>query len=53
MRLIIRFTNGEPDIWEPTEYDDYFYDGDFFVVKKNNNYVGIYPTRFIKAITIR
>ena len=40
--LVIVLKNGRKVVWTPIEYDDYSYDGEAFIVKKNGEWVGIY-----------
>lgn len=48
----IMFRSGEYEEWSESQYTDYRYLGDVFVVMKNDQWVGIYNMQDIRAITV-
>lgn len=48
----IVFKNGDIKVYDVTEYTDYKYLGDVFVVIKKNQWIGIYSMSEIKSIEI-
>jgi hypothetical protein len=38
--------------WEKDEWDDYNYDGKFFIVMKNKTWVGFYNLDCVKSIIV-
>lgn len=39
--------------WEKGEWDDYFYDGKFFVIKKKDVWVGFYNIDEVRTIVVQ
>lgn len=49
----IYLLNGEKDEWADSEYDDYQITGNFFVVMRKYDWVGIYPLDNIYKIIVK
>ena len=49
----IAMKNSKQVVWEKGEWDDYLYDGKFFIVKKNNVWVGFYNLDKVVSIIVQ
>lgn len=49
----IALNNSKQVKWEKDEWDDYIYDGKFFIVKKNDAWVGFYNLNNVISIIIK
>lgn len=49
----IDMKNSKQVVWEKDEWDDYLYDEKFFVIKKNNKWVGFYNLDEVVFITMK
>lgn len=45
--------NGGQVVWKKDDWDDYIYDGKFFIIQKNNFCVGFYNLDEIISIIVR
>ena len=50
--ITIVFKNGEVCHYTPTEYTDYNYDGKYFIVIKDKQWVGLYNLDEIRYVEI-
>ena len=41
------------DVWAESEYTDYMFHDDLFVVKRGTDWVGIYPIRNVYKIVVK
>lgn len=48
----IVMSNSETVTWTKEEWDDYQYDGKFFIIKKNGAWIGFYNLDYVISITI-
>lgn len=48
----IAMENSKQVVWQKGEWDDYLYDGKFFIVKKNNVWVGFYNLNKVISIIV-
>ena len=51
--LIIKMADGNTVRWNPSEYTEYDFHGRFFVVIKNDQWIGMYATDQIVAVECR
>lgn len=51
IKLVLR--NSEEVKWTNDQYDDYVYDGRFFILKNKNMIVGMYNLEFVISIIIK
>lgn len=51
--ITINFRNGEIHKWKPDGYTDYEYRDDMFIVKYENQWVGIYNWRDIVSVEVQ
>lgn len=49
----IAMKNSKQVVWEKDEWDDYIYDGKFFIIKKNNVLVGFYNLDKVISIIVQ
>ena len=49
----IAMKNSKQVVWEKDEWDDYLYDRKFFIVKKNNAWVGFYNLDEVISIIVQ
>jgi len=49
-RLVIQFKDGREDTWKSKGYTDYYYDGKFFIIIRNKQWVGMYNLDTIEKI---
>lgn len=49
-RLVIQFKDGREDTWKSEGYTDYYYDGKFFIIIRNKQWVGMYNLDTIEKI---
>lgn len=49
----IAMKNSRQVVWEKGEWDDYLYDGKFFIVKKDNVLVGFYNLDKVVSIVVQ
>lgn len=45
--------NSRQVVWKKDEWDDYLYDGKFFIIKKNNTWVGFYNIDKVVSIIVQ
>lgn len=50
--ITITMKNDNYATWEKSEWDDYNYDGKFFIITKNKVWVGFYNLDCVKSIII-
>ena len=54
MELIkIVMANSEEVKWTKEEWDDYVYDGKFFIIKRNSQWVGMYNLDYVISIIVK
>lgn len=54
MNLIkIVMTNSEEIKWTGDSWDDYLYDGKFFIIKKDGAWVGMYNLDYVISIIVK
>ena len=54
MELIkIVMTNSEEVEWTKDKWDDYLYDGKYFIIKKDGAWVGMYNLDYIISIIVK
>lgn len=51
-KLVISFMDGKPRTFDKDEWDDYCYDGDFVIVKKNGAWVAMYAAKNILSVEL-
>jgi len=51
--IIIAMKNSTQVVWEKAEWDDYLYDGKYFIIKKNGVWVGFYNLDKVVSIVVR
>lgn len=51
IKIVLR--NSQEVKWEKGEYTDYLYDGKFFIIIKDNQWVGMYNTEFIISVIVK
>ena len=51
-KIKIYFRNGGMDHWKKKQWNDYKYDGKYFIVMKNGAWVGFYNLDDVMAIII-
>ena len=49
----IVMTNSDTVKWCKDEFDDYTYDGKFFIIKRNGEWVGFYNLEYVISIIIK
>lgn len=49
----IILSNSKNVIWKEHEYDDYLYDGKFFVIIKDNKWIGFYNLDKVVSISVQ
>lgn len=49
----IAMKNSKQVVWKKDEWDDYMYDGKFFIIKKNNTWVGFYNLDKVVSIIVQ
>lgn len=49
----IIMTNSQTVIWNENEFDDYMYDGKFFIVLKNKKWIGFYNLDHIISVIVK
>lgn len=52
-KLIIQFKDGHIDTWRDKTYTDYYYDGKFFIIIRNKQWVGMYNLDTIEKIVYK
>ena len=45
-------SNSEEVVWKSGEYDNYIYDGKFFIIKKGHQWVGMYNLDYVISIIV-
>ena len=50
--ITIVFKNGETCHYSPSEYTDYQYDGKFFIVINESQWIGMYNLKEIEAVPV-
>ena len=53
MLIKIVMTNGTEVKWLSEQWDDYKYDGKFFIIMKNGSWVGFYNLDFVISIIVK
>lgn len=54
MNLIkIVMINSEEIKWTSNDWDDYMYDGKYFIIKKNGVWVGMYNLDYVISIIVK
>lgn len=54
MELIkIVMSNSEEVKWTKEEWDDYVYDGKYFIIKRNGQWVGMYNLDYVISIIVK
>ncbi|MDU2692783.1 MAG: hypothetical protein E7C39_01490 [Intestinibacter bartlettii] len=48
----IVMSNSEEVVWKSDEYDNYIYDGKFFIIKKGHQWVGMYNLDYVISIIV-
>ncbi len=51
--ITIALTNNVEVKWEKGEWDDYHYDGKYFIIKKDGAWVGMYNLDYIIGIVVK
>lgn len=51
--IVIVFKNGQEVVWQQNEWDDYAYDGTAFIIKRGNDWVGIYNFDSIISVVVK
>lgn len=46
-------TNSEEVKWTEEQWDDYQYDGKYFIIKKNGAWVGFYNLDYVISIIVK
>ena len=49
----ITMTNSQEVTWDKTEYDNYMYDGKFFIIAKNGEWIGFYNLDAVISIVVK
>lgn len=52
-KIIITMKNSTEAIWDKNEWDDYHYDGNCFVIKKDGSWVGIYNMDCVICVVVK
>lgn len=52
--ITIKFKNGQSNVvtWSEDSYDDYMYDGKYFIIMKRTQWVGFYNLDSLDYITV-
>lgn len=50
--IIITMANSQEIKWQKEEYDNYIYDGKFFIIAKNGEWIGFYNLNTVISIVI-
>lgn len=50
--IIITMTNSQKIKWQKEKYDNYIYDGQFFIIVKNGEWIGFYNLDAVTSIVI-
>ena len=53
MFIKIVMSNGTEIKWVSEQWDDYEYDGEFFIIKKNGSWIGFYNLDFVISIIVK
>lgn len=48
----IKIRNKDIVFWNKTSYDDYMYDGSYFIIMKNGQWIGFYNLDCIEYIVV-
>ena len=51
--IVIVFKNGQEVVWQQNEWNDYAYDGTAFIIKRDNDWVGIYNFDSIISVVVQ
>ena len=51
--ITITLTNMEVAEWPACEYDDYKYDGKYFLILRNNRWIGFYNLEHVISIVVK
>lgn len=51
--IIITMANSQKVKWQKEEYDNYIYDGKFFIIVKNGEWIGFYNLDTVISIVIK
>lgn len=49
----ITMINSEEVEWSSTKWDDYLYDGKYFIIKKDGVWVGMYNLDYVISIVVK
>ena len=49
----IVMSNSDVVKWEAKEYTDYKYDGKYFIIIRNGEYVGLYNLNYIVSVIVK
>lgn len=52
-KLVITFFDGKPVTYCKGEWDDYYYDGNFIIVKNEGSWVGMYAARNVLGVELK
>lgn len=51
--IIITMNNSQEVKWQKEEYDNYRYDGKFFIIMKNGEWIGFYNLDAVISIIVK
>ena len=51
--LKIIMNNSQEVKWQKEEYDNYMYDGKFFIIIKNGEWIGFYTLNAVVSIVVK
>lgn len=51
--LKITMNNSQEVKWQKEEYDNYMYDGKFFIIIKNGEWIGFYNLNAVVSIVVK
>ncbi len=51
--LKIIMNNSQEVKWQKEEYDNYMYDGKFFIIIKNDEWIGFYNLNAVVSIVVK
>lgn len=51
--ITITMNNSQEVKWQKEEYDNYRYDGKFFIIMKNGEWIGFYNLDAVKSIVVQ
>ncbi len=50
--IIITMADSQEIKWQKEEYDNYIYDGKFFIIAKNGEWIGFYNLDTVTSIVV-